>query len=223
MNPGRRALVLGATGLVGSWCVKFLLEDPDFAQVIAAGRSPLPAAPKLAFEPVDFERLAERPLPAADDVFCCLGTTRKKAGSAEAFRRVDFDYVLAAARAGRASGARNFYLVSSQGADASSPFLYPRVKGEIEAAVSGLGFESVQILRPGLLLGERTERRPLEAAALSLLGKLSFLLMGPLAGLKPIPARAVGHALVLISKRGERGTRIWPSAEIASLAAGDQL
>ncbi len=223
MSPGRRALVLGATGLVGGWCLKFLLEDPGYAQVIAAGRTPLPPAPKLAFEPVDFERLAERPLPPVDEVFCALGTTRKKAGSAEAFRRVDFDYVLAAAQAARAAGARTFCLVSSQGADASSPFLYPRVKGELERAVSGLCFESVQILRPGLLMGERKQHRPAEAAAIAFLHKISFLLAGPLRGLRPIAAETVGKALVLSSKIGGRGTRIWSSAEISSLAAGKRL
>ena len=88
---------------------------------------------------VDFERLEALPLPAVDDAFCCLGTTRKDAGSAEAFRRVDFDYVVAFARLAKRAGARRFMLVSSLGASPNSRFLYPRTKGECEAAISAIG------------------------------------------------------------------------------------
>lgn len=214
-----KALVLGATGLVGGWCLKFLLEDPDFTQVIAAGRAPVAPAPRLAFESLDFERRSGRSLPKADAVFCCLGTTLRKAGSPEAFRRVDHDFVLQAANDSLAGGARKFLLVSSQGADPASPFLYPRVKGEIERDVAALPFESVQILRPGLLLGDRRESRPVEAAALMILRKISFLLGGPLRRFRPIPARSVGLALARIAKFGHPGTRVWSSEELAAFAA----
>jgi uncharacterized protein YbjT (DUF2867 family) len=143
---------------------------------------------------VDFESLdgAGEAL-AADDAFCCLGTTRAKAGSAEAFRRVDFDAVEEFARAAQAAGAKRFLLVSSSGADARSPFLYPRVKGEAEEAVSRLPFEAVAVLRPSLLLGPRAERRPAERLAQALLG-------GPLRGLiparwRPVEAAAVARAM----------------------------
>ncbi len=218
MTP-RRAVVLGGSGLVGGACLRLLLEDPDYAEVWSLGRRQAGDSGKLRSRVVDFARLGETAFPAADALFCCLGATRRKAGSAEAFRRVDFDYVLAAARQALAAGCARFLLVSSQGADARSPFLYPRVKGEIEAAAAALPFSSVLIFRPGLLLGPREESRPLEQLAQLAMGALAPLLAGPLAGLRPIAGETVALAMIRAAKAGGTGVRRFSSREIAAMGA----
>ncbi len=134
----RKALLAGATGLIGGHVLDLLLADPAYGEVIALVRRPLDVEhDKLTGLVVDFDRLDEMPdPPAADDVFCCLGSTMKKAGSKAAFRKVDHDYVVATARLGLAGGARRFLLVSAVGAGASSRNFYSRVKGEAEDSVA---------------------------------------------------------------------------------------
>lgn len=154
---GITAAVAGASGLVGNLLLKRLLDDPEVARVIAPTRRPLAQHPKLSNPKFDGRAWPE--LPPLDEAYGCLGTTRKTAGSDEAFRAVDLDLTRSFARAARGAGAKRFGLVSSAGADARSRFLYLRTKGEAEAAVSGSGFESVAIARPSFLVGERAERR----------------------------------------------------------------
>src|SRR5215218_129038 len=176
-EDARTALVLGATGLVGGLCLDLLLEDPAWSRVtVVARRSSGRTHPRLAEVVADFERLEEHAEAfAVDAVFCCLGTTIRKAGSREAFLRVDHDYPVAAARLASARGARRFLLVTALGADAGSRVFYNRVKGEVERDVSALPFEGVALLRPSLILGERAGRRPAEAAAQVVMGALGFL------------------------------------------------
>lgn len=166
------AVAAGATGLVGSELLPLLCEASEYGRVIALARRPVALVhPKLAVRAADFERLADvlrdvhgarRPL----DVFCSLGTTIAAAGSQAAFRRVDFDYVLALARWAKAAHARRFVVVSALGANAASAAFYNRVKGETEQALRALGLASLVILRPSLLDGERVERRAGERLAL---------------------------------------------------------
>ncbi len=144
---------------------------------------------------VEFEQLERFVPPPASDAFCCLGTTRRAAGSAAAFRRVDFDYVVAFARLAQRAGALRFMLVSSLGASARSPLLYPRTKGECEAAITSMGFRTVVILRPSFLLGERTGGRPIETAALWAGQLIAPLLVGPLRRYAPVSAEAVARTL----------------------------
>src|SRR6185312_10908414 len=129
----------------------------EVARVIAPTRRPLAAHPKLVNP--SFDGKSWPALPALDEAYGCLGTTRKTAGSDEAFRAVDLELTRSFARAAKQAGARRFGLVSSIGADSRSRFLYPRTKGEAEAAVAGMGFESVTIARPSFLAGERAEHR----------------------------------------------------------------
>jgi uncharacterized protein YbjT (DUF2867 family) len=187
------AAVAGATGLVGGHVLRRLLDDPAVERVIAPTRRALPAHPKLE-NPLMTSGLPV--LTGIDEAYGCLGTTRKDAGSAEAFRAVDFDLALAFARAARAGGARRFGLVSSNGANAGSSMLYPRVKGEVEKAVSGLGFETVVIARPSLLLGERARPRAAEKAAEAVLAVLKPLLAGPLRKYRAISGDTVAQALI---------------------------
>ena len=191
----RSALLFGASGLVGARLLALLLESGHYARVHALVRRPLAAVhPRLRVHVVDFDGIGGLPdFPAVDDVYCCLGTTIRAAGSRPAFRRVDHDYVVATARAAREHGARRLAVVSALGADGRSPVFYNRTKGEMEAAVSALGYDSVTILRPSLLAGERAERRAGERLALALSRPLAPLIPRRY---RPIDAGAVARAMV---------------------------
>ncbi|UPT74231.1 MAG: hypothetical protein M0D55_00170 [Elusimicrobiota bacterium] len=188
-----RAALAGATGLVGGRVLRRLLDDPAVTRVVAPTRRPLPAHPKLDNPLLSGSWPA---LPPVDEAYGCLGTTRKDAGSAEAFRAVDFDLAVGFAAAARAAGAGAFGLVSSLGADADSSFLYPRVKGEAEDAISALGFASLAIIRPSLLLGARERPRPAERLGEVVFAALDPLLLGPLSKYRAVAADEVASALV---------------------------
>jgi uncharacterized protein YbjT (DUF2867 family) len=150
----RTALLAGATGLVGRALLQGLLADDTVAAVHVLARRPLQLqSPKLNVHLVDFTALPA--LPPVDEAYLALGTTIKVAGSQPAFRAVDFDANLAVAKAARAAGARRLGLVSAMGADARSSIFYSRVKGELEQALDGLGFEGVVVARPSMLAGDR--------------------------------------------------------------------
>jgi uncharacterized protein YbjT (DUF2867 family) len=218
----RTALVLGATGLVGGECVDLLLDDPRWSRVVAAGRRPFEREhPRLEQRVVDFDRLsAHAAALRADDVFCCLGTTIRAAGSREAFRRVDHDYVLEAARLALEGGAGRFLLVSAVGADPRSRIFYSRVKGETERDVRALGYRTVAVFRPSLLLGDRGELRSGEKLAEWLAVPISPLMIGPLARFRPVHARAVAAAMVRGAAGFPPGVHTVESEEIRALAGG---
>lgn len=205
-------LVLGATGLVGRLALDRALADPRVERVAAPTRRPLPANPKLDNPVVDFERLPEdAPWWAAEGVICALGSTIAKAGSREAFRRVDHDLPLLAARLARRRGARAFALVSAAGANPRSRVFYNRVKGEAEEAVAGVGFPSLTILRPSLIGGDREESRPLEAAA-----KRLFRLLDPVLprDWRIVPPDRIAAALVEAAVAGAPGRHVVKSGRI---------
>ena len=162
MSQGKSIALFGATGLVGRECLRLLLDDRTFSRVLVFTRRPLSSKPdnstrlaRLETHVIDFEQLERHAaLLAVDQILCALGTTMRKAGSRQQFRRVDFDYPLAIARIGLAQGARHFLLVSALGANARSPVFYNRVKGELEEAILALPYRSHTIVRPSLLLGE---------------------------------------------------------------------
>ncbi len=169
---------------------------------------------------VDFNDLeASRDLLACDDAFCALGTTIKTAGSKEAFRRVDLEYVRSFARQSRLAGAHRFVLVSSYGADPNALTFYSRVKGEAERAVGVEPFQAIYIARPSLLLGERDEDRPGERMAQKVLGALSPILRGPLGNLRPIHAQAVARALIAVAQNGPGGVRVYEPKHLHRLSA----
>jgi len=197
----RSALVLGASGLVGAALLARLLDDPRYTAVRVLARRALPQRhPNLSVEIVDFERLdAHAPAFAADDVFCCLGTTLRQAGSRAAFRRVDFDYVLAAARLCAQASAGHFLWISAVGASPASPAFYSRVKGELEAAIARLPLRRWTALRPSLLLGARAERRAGEAFAAAVARPLAPVFVGPLRRYRPIAADDVAAAMLALA------------------------
>ncbi|QZA78714.1 NAD(P)H-binding protein [Deefgea tanakiae] len=166
----KTVLILGATGAVGRHLLAQALQHPDIARVIAPTRRALPAHAKLENPIVDFESLPlDAPWWHVDAALCALGTTLKTAGSAAAFRRVDYDYILNAAQRLRAAGTPCLVLNSTMGANASARGLYLKTKGETERDVMALGFASLTIVRPSLLnAGKRPEQRLAEDIGLCL-------------------------------------------------------
>ena len=210
----------GATGLVGQAVLALLLADKTWSAVHTTGRRPPGVShPKLVAHLID--DFAAFVSPAVDDVFIALGTTIKIAGSREAFRAVDFDAVLAVAKAARAAGARRLVLVSAMGANAGSSVFYSRTKGEIENAVMALGFDSVVIARPSLLVGDRTALQQPDRAgekwALRLTGWLAPLLRFVPANYKPVAANDVALAMVDAVKHAQPGPLILLSGELQAL------
>lgn len=201
---GRTALVAGASGPVGQALLERLLEDGAYARVIAAVRRPLARRhPKLVSVTVDFHRIADfRRELVADDVYCCLGNTLARAGSKEAFRRVDYDYCVELARVARAAGSRSFVLVSAAGASPRSSIFLSRVKGELEDAIRRIGFRRYFVVRPALLEGERVGR--------ALARCFAPFMIGPTAKYRPIPPDAVARAMVTLGKSS------WPSGVFES-------
>jgi uncharacterized protein YbjT (DUF2867 family) len=218
--PTRTALLVGATGLVGGHCLDRLLAEPRYAEVtVLARRAPDRTHDKLQVRVVDFDSLGERSVPAVDDVYSCLGTTIRAAGSRRAFRRVDHGYPVTVAGLARSRGARRLALVSSIGAHPGSRSFYLRTKGETDRDIATIGYECVEIFRPSLLLGERAESRPGEAAA-AVLGRIaSRLLTGRLRDYRPVEASVLAAAMVEALGRGEPGRHVRAFDEIHRLAA----
>lgn len=212
MAANSTALVIGASGLIGKQLLQQLLSDPRYTKVHALVRKPLGVKhAKLIEHAIDFDTLADTDLPKVDQVFCCLGTTIKMAGSQDAFRRVDHDYVLACAKAARKAGANHFLLISALGAASHSTVFYNRVKGETEADVSALAYPSVTLLRPSMLSGDRSEFRAGERITLALTRPLSALIP---AKYRPVADVTVARAMIDAATRAQPGVEIIESDQI---------
>ncbi len=214
----KTALIAGASGLIGKQCLYQCLESNDYFKVIVLVRKQLPVKhAKLEQVVVDYDR-PETLAIAADDVFCCLGTTIKKAGSQDAFRKVDFVYPMELAKQTLAKGAIGFFLVSAIGANKDSSIFYSRVKGELEETLRQLPFKTLCIVRPSLLIGTRTEFRLGERIAQIISKPLGFLFFGPLKQYKPVKDTEVANALLLIAKNKTSGTTIVDNAMIIEMS-----
>lgn len=209
-RPGIRVLLAGATGLVGGHCLTKLLADQDIDHITVLSRRSLEQThPKLGVRVVDFEHLREQAGSIEADVaLCCLGTTYRASGSPEAFAKVDHIYVVELAKLAATRGVARFALVSSVGADPSSPVFYNRVKGRAETEVSELAFEAVHLLRPALLLGERSEPRPLEDWNKLMAPFWSMFAWGPFSAYRPVLAETVAAKLVELAKSSSQGIQI---------------
>jgi len=217
----RTVLLAGATGLVGRALLPMLLASKHYQQVHVLLRRAAPdikADAKLKIHRVDFARLPAA-FPTVDDVYIALGTTIKVAGSEAAFRQVDLEFVLNTARAARAAGATRLAVVSALGADPGSRVFYNRVKGEMQAAVTLLGYTSVVIAQPSLLLGDRAAlgqpSRIGEVWAARLLGPLGRILPK---GIRPIAARTVAAALLAAMLEVQPGVRVLKSGDMQAHA-----
>ena len=190
-----KSIVLGSTGLIGKHLLSYLGEKD--LSVIAISRRPIDDIPKnVSPMIIDFDEFLDQGhLPDCEHIYICLGTTIKKAGSQESFKKVDLDYCLGFARKARESGATTISLVTSVGANADSKNFYLKTKGELENKIKAMGFDSVNIFQPGLLLGNRDEIRPLEFLGQYGSFLLNMVLFGPLKKYKSIEASKVANAM----------------------------
>ena len=212
----RNALIAGATGLVGSSILQQLLSDDQYDKIAVITRKPMDVVhPKLTQLQPDFDKMDTlNPGFPVDDVYCALGTTIKTAGSQDAFYKVDYTYVVNLGKWSAANGVKRFLIVSAMGASAKSGIFYNRVKGEMEAAVSQLNIPQVQIFRPSLLMGNRTEKRGGEKIAQVVMGGLGFLFVGPLLKYKGIHADMVAKAMIKSAKADVKGFAVFESGEM---------
>jgi len=211
----KTAILAGATGLIGGQLLDLLLNSSRYTSVIAISRRPLDVShPKLRNVVADVTSLGQyKDQLAADDVFCCLGTTMRQAKTKEAFRQVDFDYPVLVAKLSRERGARQFLLVSSLGANKSSFIFYNQVKGLTEEAITSIGFESLHTLRPSLLVGPRTEHRAGEDAAKWFYGVFGLLIPRKY---KAIESVTVARAMLALAAQEQKGNFIHESGELQS-------
>ena len=214
----KTALLAGASGLIGSHLLPLLLASERYAKVIVVGRRAVPVVhPKLVQVVTELDRLPDVRLQLiADDVYCCLGTTRQQAGSNAAFYRVDYLHVVTLAALAAGNFASQFMVVSSLGADAGARVYYSRVKGEMEAAVRQAPFRAIHIFRPSLLLGARATPRLGERLSAAVLGALRPLLRGPLARLRPVPVAAVAAAMLRAAEDDGGGVRVHEPEELSA-------
>ncbi|MDH3252716.1 MAG: oxidoreductase [Ignavibacteria bacterium] len=216
----RTALLAGASGLVGGHCLKLLLQDPVYERIVVLVRSPLNIThERLVQHVVDFDQLdrfSDRII--ASDVFCCLGTTMKTAGSQAAFRTVDYVYPTELARISAGNRAEQFLIVTALGADPSSSIFYNRVKGETEEAVKKNRFQAIHIFRPSMLLGDRKESRPAERVGSLLMRCFGFVFVGKLRKYRAIQSAEVAQAMVYTARQNCTGIHIYESDVINSLS-----
>lgn len=197
----KKALLTGATGLTGHECLKQLLADEYYSEVeIWVRRTVGITHPKLTEKILDFEKIAEVDRIDADHVFCCLGTTIKKAGSQDRFFMIDHDYVVACAKVAEKSQAEKFIYISSIGANKNSGNFYLRTKGRVEESLGKLNIPSVIIMRPSMLLGDRKEYRFGEKVGKAFMSVFQFLLIGSLKKYKGVQASQVARAMVSEAK-----------------------
>lgn len=216
----KTALIIGSTGLVGEHCLQELLASPHYDKVIALVRKdPGITNPKLKTIVADFDKLDTLATEIkADDVFNTMGTTIAKAGSQEAFKKVDVDIPLAVAKIAKANGAKRFLSVSSLSANPKSPVFYSRMKGVLEEELKKVGFESLVIFRPSLLMGNRKEKRVGEGIAQSVYSAFSFVFVGAIKKYKGTPADSLAEVMVALANDGKTGVRIIENDEILEIA-----
>ena len=215
----KHALIAGATGLVGNQLLQELIRGRHYHTITLLSRREVETNSKrVETKIVDFDDFTADDLPEADDVFCCLGTTIKEAGSKEAFCEVDFHYPLKLARLSLKRGAQQYLLVSAMGADKNSQFFYNQVKGEVEEAVAGEGFKALHIFRPSVLLGERDETRFGEKIAQVAMQGAAPLMVGNFKKYRPIEAYDLAKAMVHMAKKELEGTYVFESDKIEALA-----
>ncbi|BDC98336.1 NAD-dependent epimerase/dehydratase family protein [Persicobacter psychrovividus] len=213
----KTAVVIGATGLIGGHLMKHLIQDDQYREIVVLGRRP-PASshPKIHFVTSNFQLShLTHELPAHfDEVFCCIGTTIKKAGSQKAFRAVDYNIPLHLAKAAHHKGCPHFLLISSLGASPKSKAFYSKVKGELEEAIKEVGFEQFSVLRPSLLLGDRKETRLMEEIGKLLSPVLNLILVGSLKKYRAIEASTVAEKMYQVAQYETSGNHVYENQEL---------
>lgn len=215
----KTAIIIGGTGLTGSFLLKELLASDIYERVISFTRTGTKIQhPKLVEHVIDFEKADSiEALIEGNDMFCCLGSTIKKAGSQQAFEKIDLTYPLLFAKTVAKNGIKHFLFISSLGANANSANFYLKTKGKCEEGLRTMPFQTISIFRPALLLGRRAEFRFGERLAELLFKGISKLLTGPLKKYKPIKSEKVARAMFNAAQSNTIGFNIYESDKIAEL------
>ena len=220
MDTGQHtALIAGASGLIGRQVVEYLQREKAFSKIILLVRKASGmAGDKTEEKIIDYDNL-ETSLAdiQADDIFCCLGTTMKQAGSKDEFRKVDYEYVIRLAEIFQKKGGRQFLVVSAMGANSKSSIFYNRVKGEMESALKNIPFPVIHIFRPSLLLGNRKVKRTGETLTAFIFKNLNFLFIGSLKKYRAIKSSTVAQALVKMSLSWGEGIFTYESEMIKKI------
>ena len=217
----KTALIVGATGMIGSHLLQLLLDHPEYERVVACTRRPLeaPPDPKLISIVKPLEELSASDIDSVDDYFCTLGTTIKKAGSQPAFQHVDRDLPVRIGKIALIAKATRCLVVSSVGADPKSTNFYLRTKGEVEAALAGFQFDVLHVFRPSILTGKREGSRPAEGLGIAVASALQWAMIGGLRKYRPISAITVARAMIAAAARPATGQSIYEYEAIVELAA----
>jgi uncharacterized protein YbjT (DUF2867 family) len=203
----KTAIIIGATGLIGSTLVKQLLDNPNYTKVVLLLRKPLNIShSKLVQEVIDFDKLDASKI-VGDDLFCAMGTTLAKAGSNEAQYKIDCTYPYEIGKIARANGVKQYILVSAVGANFDSSNFYLRTKGDLEKKIESLGFHNFVSVRPSMLLGDREESRKIEKVATVFSNILSPLLFGSLRKYHGVEAADVAKAMQRFANQGLSGVK----------------
>jgi uncharacterized protein YbjT (DUF2867 family) len=216
----KTALIIGSTGLIGSQLLQFLLESKEYSTVITfVKRDSGIKHSKLKQHIIDFDKPEDyQNFVVGDDFYCTIGTTIKNAGSQEAFRKVDFEYPKEFATIALQNKVKQFLIISSLGADANSSNFYLKTKGAIQDFLKSCNFESVSVLQPSLLLGDRKEFRLGEKIGAFFMKLFSFLFIGNLKKYKAIQSEDVAKAMFSIAQENYKGYHIIESDSLQEIA-----
>ena len=215
----KNVILAGASGLIGSELLSLLLDSNKIGSVLALVRSPLPVAhPKLTQLEVDFDKLRDyKEIIKGEVIYCCLGSTKKKTPDENEYRKIDHDYPLQLAEIGFENKVSQFHLISSLGANHKSTIFYNRLKGETERDLKEYTFRSIHIYQPSLLVGNRTENRPLEKAMIGIMRIINPFLTGPLKKYRSVKATIIAQAMLNQTLKNLEGIHVYPSDKIKEL------
>lgn len=216
----KTALIIGASGLVGNELLQILLNASEYDKITIFTRTKMNIEhSKLKQVIIDFNNLQNyKEHMRVHDVYCCLGTTIKKAGSQSSFRKVDYEYPLKLAQLAVECHVEKFLIITAMGSNRSSKIFYNRVKGEVEDDLKSVNLHSLHIFQPSLLLGDRKEFRLGEKTATLLTPIFSLVMVGPLRKYKPIHARNVALAMYRTGQNRVKGTYVYPSDKIQDIS-----
>lgn len=216
----KKAIIVGSTGLIGSYLLDYVLQSEQFVSVTAFVRNPLIAKnKKLTYFETDFKKLDQLSTEINGDcLFICIGSTMAKAGSKEAFLKIDYDIPVDIAAIAIKNGVQHCIVVSSLGADANSGNFYLHTKGKMEQAIEKLGFKTIVFMRPSILFGARNEFRPGELVGKLFMKIFGPLFLGPLKKYKGIDAKTVAKAMLVAAGQTVSGIKKYESNEIEILA-----
>ena len=219
----KKAILVGATGLIGSDLLEKLIAANVYSEVLIIARKKIiNNSPKLKQLTIDFDDIYNHESEIiGDDVFCCLGTTAKKTSDLKIYKKIDYQYPLDVAKIAFKNGAKSFSLVSAMGADPNSSIFYNRTKGEVERDLKKIGFEVLHIFQPSLLVGDRKEDRLLESFMIGLMKVINPLLIGGLRKYRSIKIEKVASAMLNQAHKNLKGIFIYSSEDIVSLSSGN--